>query len=118
MKTLFEIRSNPSYVQKEGIKEFRLVPTLELVLIHTDGKTYDLEGKHLITKEKIVESRFFVHPETLTHIITQLQLQQQKMNATSNNAEKINSLAKIIDDSQPEQNPEGTAHKSDLDFTP
>jgi phosphotransacetylase len=93
MKQLLTVRSN-SYFTQEG-KELK--PYLELILISVDGKEHKINRKYQIVSEpKLIESRLIVSPETLTQLITELQLHKKKLDAVRNNAEQMNSLIKTI----------------------
>lgn len=104
MKQLLEVRSNAHYTQPESEKdEFELKAWLELVIIHTNGKKYEVKGKSIVTETAIAESRFIVSPEMLTQLISDLQMQQKKMEGIRHNAEKLTSLVRYVSQA-PEEN--------------
>ena len=84
-------------MQKESDKEFTLTAGLEIVIIHTDGKSHQISKKgEIISKFELAETRMLVSPELLQNLITELQLHQKKLEAYRNNADQINSLIKHI----------------------
>jgi hypothetical protein len=96
MKQIVSVRANGYYQQKESEKDFTLIPMVELVIIYTDGKNYTVEDDLLISDNKYSESRMIVSGDMLQTLITDLQLQQKIMNGLKQNAEKLNSLVKYI----------------------
>jgi hypothetical protein len=96
MKQMIAIRSNAFFAQNEQKETFSLEPALELVIIFTDGKDYDIKKGELVATSKLNEIRMIVSPELLSDMITDLQLHQKKLEATCQNADQINSLIKHI----------------------
>lgn len=96
MKEVLSVRSNGIYFQEES-KDFSLNARLEVVIIHTDGKKYDLVNDVVQTSMKISESRFTVSPEMLQNLITDLQLHQKKLEGFRSNAEQLNSLVNHLE---------------------
>jgi hypothetical protein len=93
MKEMISVRSNPYFTQKENEKTLQLDSCLEVVIIHTDGKTYNVNKKGAIfSKSKLDETRMIVSPEMLSSLITELQLHRKKLEVFRQNADKINSL--------------------------
>lgn len=95
MKQIISVRSNAYFSQTED-EGFEIRPMMELVIIHTNGKSYKVEQDLLKTKETIAEARLIVGPKMLTELITELQLHQSKMATMQHNADSINTLAKHI----------------------
>lgn len=94
MKDIISVRSNPYYTQSE---QGKIEPQLELILIHTNGKTYNIVKKNLNAVPKIDETRFIVNSELIQQLITDLQLHQKKLEYYRKNADAINSLANHIE---------------------
>jgi transcriptional regulator NrdR family protein len=99
-KVILSVRSNPYYGQQDS-ERFILQPVLELVIIHSDGKNYEIqEDGSIISKIKLAETRLIVGPETLESLIEQLTNHQQKMKGIEKNAEQINKLVTLLDKEQ------------------
>lgn len=93
MKEMVSIRSNPFYIQEDKDKVVTFVPLLELIIIHTDGKEYNItKNQQLTSKTKLSEYRLLVSPKMLAEFITDLQLHQQKLDGITRNANQINAL--------------------------
>lgn len=89
MKELITVRSNAVYFEKTETKTLTLGARLEIVLIHTDGKKYEVEDEELTATNNIVEHRYFVDSSMLASLITELQFHQKKLEALNTNAETI-----------------------------
>jgi hypothetical protein len=98
MKEVISVRSNPYFSQKENEKVFQLESKLELIIIHSDGKSYEANKDGIKSKYKLSETRLLVTPELLTHLITELQLHQKKMEGFRENSDKINTLIGYINE--------------------
>lgn len=96
MKEVLSVRSNPYYTQQDVNNEFALKAHIELVIIHTDGKNYNLTEKQIESYPKLSEIRLVVSPEMLQHLITDLQLHQKKLDGFRKNADQLNSLVRYI----------------------
>jgi hypothetical protein len=97
MKQIIAVRSNSFLWQDETEKEISFTPTMELVIIHTQGKDYTwTKDGTLSGKSKLNEMRLLVDPELLQNLITDLQLHQKKLQAFTHNANEINSLLRHI----------------------
>jgi hypothetical protein len=99
MKQLVAVRSNAYFAENDQKKGFSLEAQLELVIIFTDGKDYKwkkVEG--IVSENKLTETRLIVSAETLTELITELQLHQKKLHGCRENADKINALIKHVSD--------------------
>jgi hypothetical protein len=96
MKQVLSVRSNILYEQKRGEETFELLPRLELVIVHTDGKNYTIGKKGFVASPRVSETRIVVSPELLQDLITDLQLHQKTLEGIRKNADQINSLVKHI----------------------
>lgn len=96
MKELITVRSNPYFTQKEDSGAFSLQAHLELIIVFTDGKEYQLKKDSLNSSYKISETRLIVNAEKLTTLITELQLHQKKLESYRHNSDQINSLINHI----------------------
>ena len=96
MKHILDVRSNPYFTQNEDQNEFKLEPSLELVIIHSDGKNYEIEKNKLKSTTKLSEIRLIVNPEMLQALITDLQLHQKMFETIKANAEQLNSLVRHL----------------------
>jgi len=96
MKEAISVKSNAFY-QQTTEKEFSLKPLLELVIIHTDGKGYEIKKDgSIVAKAKLSETRLLVSPEMLTSLITELQLHQKQFEGIKNNADQLTALVKHL----------------------
>src|SRR5574340_66187 len=102
MKEMISVRSNPYFTQKENEKIVQLQTCMELVIIHTNGKTYNVDKRGILfSKSKLDETRLIVSPEMLTSLITEMQLHQKKLESFRQNADQLNSLIQHL--SEPKQ---------------
>ena len=88
-------------------KDFQLKPSLELVIIHTDGKIYETSNtkKGVTAQPKIVETRMTCHIELLDDLIAQLQLQRRSLDQLTKNTAILNQIAKSIIEDIPKEQP-------------
>jgi hypothetical protein len=100
MKQIIAVNSNPFYTQVEEKGNFTLRATLELVIVHSDGKEYEIEKDAFIGKNKLSEIRLLVSPEMLQGLITDLQLHQKTLDGIRKNADQINSLIKYVQEGE------------------
>ncbi len=97
MKQMIAVRSNAYFSQNENKEEFELNANIELVIVYTNGKTYEFKkDKGLVATDKLDEVRMIVTPAMLSDLITELQLHQTKLENTRKNSDQINSLIKHI----------------------
>lgn len=89
-KQIAAIRTNFLYRVEDKTGE--LAPEVELIIVHSDGKGYELskKGGGVTSYNRIHESRFMLSPDALTQMLGELQpvasfLQQHKQNAVSLN---------------------------------
>lgn len=98
---MISVRSNPYFTQKENEKIVQLQTYMELVIIHTNGKSYNVDKKGvLFSKSKLDETRLIVSPEMLTSLITELQLHQKKLESFRQNADQLNSLVQHLSETK------------------
>ena len=95
MKQIISVRSN-SFYEESNQNGFHLRPSLELVIIHTDGKDYKMTKTDIAGTHKLNEIRLIVSPELMQGLITDLQLHQKKLENLRHNADQLNSLIKHI----------------------
>lgn len=93
---MISVRSNAYYTQQENQLEFSLTASLELVIIHTDGKEYKMNKKTLVSSPKVSEIRMIVNSELLKGLITDLQLHEKKLKTIRENSDALNRIAKHI----------------------
>ena len=97
MKQILSVKSNPFYTQGESENgDFKLNAHLELVIVYTDGKNYDVKKDGFVAKTKLSETRLLVSPDLLQGLITDLQMHQKKLEGFRKNADQINSLIKYV----------------------
>ena len=94
---MISVRSNPYYTQEEDSPNIPVLkPWLELIIIHSDGKSYTFNKRGLMSNTTISEQRIIVSPELLQNLITELQLHKNKLDVIRKNSEQLNSLMKHI----------------------
>lgn len=96
MKEVFAITSNQIMCPKNG-KQFELVPMMELILVHSDGKDYSHNGKKLSSTVKISETRFFVSVNGMKELMSQLAMAAASLNVLEANCGQINQLIKVAE---------------------
>lgn len=101
MKELVNVTTNAIFLQNEKDSNFNLVGCIEIILIYTDGKTYDVapDGK-LKSKMKLSETRLIASGEMMQELITGLQLHHQKLILGQKMASEINALAKYAENNE------------------
>jgi hypothetical protein len=101
MKEVIDIRSNLIFGIED--KTGALLPRMEIVIIHTDGKIYtkdDDNEQKLVVNQKYEESRLIVNAETLSSFITELQFHKKKLDSLRANADQLNSLIKFASENK------------------
>ena len=94
MKELVNVRTNVIFLQNEAENEFNLSGCLEVVLIYTDGKDYQITSKgEMKASHKLTETRLIVTEKMMAELITGLQLHNQKLVAAKGSANSINAMA-------------------------
>ena len=94
MKELVNVRTNVIFLQNEAENEFNLSGCLEVVLIYTDGKDYQITSKgEMKASHKLTEIRVIVNEKMMAELITGLQLHNQKLIAAKGSANSINAMA-------------------------
>jgi hypothetical protein len=72
MNEIIDIRAN-LYATDVNPETLKAKPLLELIIIHTDGKEYKLNGeKGLDPITKISDARFIMNPETMDRVLQQM----------------------------------------------
>ena len=104
MKELVNVTTNAFFLQNEKENNFHLTGCIEIVLIYTDGKDYNVspDGK-LKSKMKLTETRLIASGEMMQELITGLQLHHQKLLSGQKFAYEINALAKYTDNTDNEK---------------
>lgn len=96
MKEVIAITHNPIMAPKHG-KKFELVPMLELIITHSDGKDYSHDGKKLSSVTKFTETRLFVSVNGMKELMSQLAMASASLNILESNCQHINELIRLAD---------------------
>lgn len=92
MKNIIEVRGNAIYTGTDN----ELKPQVELIIIHTDGKQYNVKGKEVVTVPILRETRFTADPEELDRLIADLQKFKLMMTTIQQNCKVINSVVEQL----------------------
>jgi hypothetical protein len=97
MQEIISVRSNIFFTQEQKDKSLSLTPVIELVIVHTSGKEYELNSKdQIVSTPKIMESRMLVSSQMLKSMINDLELINRNMNTLDKNADKVNKLLEYM----------------------
>lgn len=94
MKNIIEIRTNAIY--SASTQANKLKPEIEVILIHTDGKQYEVVSKQIKATPILRETRFIAEMEDLDRLITELQKTKLQMTAIEQNCRVLNEIVENI----------------------
>lgn len=101
MKEVLEVRANTVYTQVEN----KLSPRLELILIHTAGKQYEVKAAKVTAIPIINEARFSVNSKQLDDLIADLQKWKLQMVTIEQNCSVLNHVISITGGKESEPTP-------------
>jgi hypothetical protein len=79
MKTIIDIRAN-IYAQDVNPATLTTEPFIELVIIHSDGKNYEIREDKLASVLLLSDTRFVLSPKEFDRVILDMQDWQKTLN--------------------------------------